>query len=304
MRFILQEIKKINAFIQQPVEFFPELLGVKNKARVFLATISYDALFVGVATAILYMVDKYLLVLQWPLLDMRLWVIFLGAVVIAPLFEELVFRLPLRYNKNWIWRKMEKLFHLEQRVFWTKNYRYILYTFVFLFGMLHLVNYSNKEFLFYLITPLIVGSQLFGGLLLSYVRLKLGFWWGVAHHGIWNGLVIILSLILFHNKEVVSVKQEGFTLSIHELVYLDSKEKVFKLSHLENGLINLLEVKNNSVQQLVDSLYADDHLVVLNDTWMNLTLKAPKGIDKNVLLDVLKEQYHIKVSKEIAISTP
>ncbi|MFC6100435.1 CPBP family intramembrane glutamic endopeptidase [Olivibacter domesticus] len=294
MHAVLDEIKKINTFIKQPVEFFPEQLTRKDKIRVFLSAILYKVLFVGFILVILYMIEKYLFVFQMPLLGTKLWVIFLYAVILAPLFEELIFRLPLRYNKNWIWRKIESLFRLQPQVFWLQNYKYILYTFVFLFGIVHLMNYTNKEFLFFLIAPLIVGSQLFGGLLLSYTRLKLGFWWGVAQHSIWNGLIITLSLILFHNKEVVNINREGFALSIHELGYLDKQEQVFELSQLKNGSVDLLEVKNGSIQQLMDSLYRDDHLVVLSDTWMNLTLKAPKGIDKKVLLNVLKEQYHIK----------
>lgn len=298
MQAILYEIKKINRFIKHPVEFFSEQLTGKDKVRVFLAALLYKVLFVSVILSLLYVVDKYLLVLQMPLSDTKLWMIFLYAVIISPLFEEIIFRLPLRYDKSWVWRKIESLFRLEPRVLWTQNYSYILYTSVFLFGIIHLTNYGNKEILFYLIAPLIVGSQLFGGLLLSYTRLKLGFWWGFAQHGIWNGSIIFLSLMLFHNKEVVNINQEEFTLLIHELGYLDKKEQKFELSRLENGSINLLEVQNGSVQQLMDSLYADDHFVVLSDTWMNLTLKAPKGLDKKLLINVLKEQYHIKSLKD------
>ncbi|QNL47831.1 CPBP family intramembrane metalloprotease [Olivibacter sp. SDN3] len=294
MNLIPREIKKINAFIKQPAEYLQERLTAKDKVRIFLVAISYKALFTGMVLFIIYLVDRYLLVLRGPLLSMQLWVILLYAVIIAPLFEELVFRLPLRYDRNWLWRKIEGWFRLKPRIFWAKNYRYILYTFVAVFGLIHLSNYSNEEFLFYLMAPLIVGSQLFGGLLLSYTRLKLGFWWGVAQHGCWNGMIIMLSLLLFHNKEVLQINREDLALSIHELGYLDRSEQVFRVSQLENGTINGIELKNSSLQQIIDSLYADNHLAVLNDTWLNLKLKAPKGIDRAVLLDVLKKQYRIK----------
>ncbi|WP_134089938.1 CPBP family intramembrane glutamic endopeptidase [Olivibacter sp. XZL3] len=301
MNLVLDEIKKINAFIREPVEFFSEPLSRIEKVRIFFIAFLYKLVVVCLFLAILYMVDKYLMVLRQPLLNMRLWVYLLFAIIVAPLLEELIFRLPLRYHQNWLWRKIERLFGLEPSVFWKKNYRYILYTCVLLFGVIHLVNYSNSEFFFYLIAPVIVGSQLFGGLILSYTRLKLGFWWSVVKHGLWNALVILLSLTFFHNKEVVRITEKDVNLSLHELGYLDKKAQSFKISRLENGLIDFLEVSNSSVQQLIDSLYLDDELKVLNDTWISLKLQAPEGYDQQALLRVLKEQYQITSTENRAV---
>lgn len=294
MNLVLDEIKKINAFIRKPVEFFSEPLSRTEKIRIFFVALLYKTLVIGLILALLYVIDKYLLALRQPLLNMRLWTLLLYAVIIAPLLEELIFRLPLRYQQNWLWRKVEHLFRLEPGVFWTRNYRYILYTSVLLFGIIHLANYSNTEFFFFLIAPLVVGSQLFGGLILSYTRLKLGFWWSVAKHSLWNGLVILLSLAFFHDKEIARITEQDLTLSLHELSYLDRKAQSFKISRLENGLIDFLEVSNNSVQQLIDSLYRDDQLEVLNDSWISLKLLAPAGFDQQALLGVLKEQYRME----------
>jgi hypothetical protein len=92
--------------------------------------------------------------------------------LIAPLFEEFVFRYPLKFFKAW------------------KYFGIIFYFTAIVFGMLHFLNYEyNHSHL--LFAPFIVMSQIWGGLVLGYIRIKYGFWYGFLNHALFNFFCII-----------------------------------------------------------------------------------------------------------------
>jgi len=286
----------MNMFIRQPAEFFSEELSKREKCSVLGIALLYDMVFTSFIFLLIYLFDEYVLTLRTKLDDAPLWGMVLLVVFIVPFFEELLFRLPLRYNRNWLWRTLERAFNLQSKAFWNRNYRFIFYAFVGLFGVMHLTNYNNNETLFYVFTPVIVGPQLFGGLLLSYVRLRLGFWWGFAKHSIWNAVVILVSIFFFHNKEVIHIDESNLNLSIYELTYVNKEDQNIKIFRNEAGLIDSISMKSGCLQQLMDSLYQRGRFAVLNDTWMNLKLNTIfQTVNKTELLNILKGQYRIRV---------
>lgn len=294
MSRLLNEIKRINVFIRQPKEFFSEDLSVKEKTVIFLCVFLYNLFVTAFILLTLYLLNEHILALRMPLLKMSLPSIVFFMIFLIPLFEELIFRLPLRRKRNWIWRLLEEWFRMEPKVLWNRCYRYILYFFVIVFGLLHLSNYKNKEILFFVLAPLIVAPQLFVGLLLSYIRLRLGFWWGVLKHCTWNGLIIFGSILFFHDKEVIHTQQSNLALSVSELMYIENWNGKFDVFQTEDGLIDSISIRGGSLQQLLDSLYTEDHFLVFDDTWIELQLHAKPAIKKEILLDLLKAQYQIK----------
>lgn len=109
------------------------------------------------------------------------------AAMLIPFLEELVFRYFLRYKGL-----KTTIINPQQ---WKAAFPYLVYISAVCFGMLHATNYSNNSTLFYLLSPLIVLSQLIGGLILSYVRIRLNFFWGVLFHGLWNLFAVSLSYL-------------------------------------------------------------------------------------------------------------
>ena len=117
-------------------------------------------------------------------------------LVLIPLFEELIFRLPLRFSARNIFISigilvvllMNKNFNLYislgsglliayipfSKVFsmnllkkiensYIKYYKYIFYLGAFIFGFIHIFNYENLETIHLIIAPLIVINQIFMG---------------------------------------------------------------------------------------------------------------------------------------------
>lgn len=109
----------------------------------------------------------------------------LSAVFFAPCAEELIFRYFLRYNG------------LKTRLISKQNWDAIFPVLVYLsalcFAAVHIFNYNNNTALFYYLAPLIVFSQLLSGLIITYLRVRFDFIWGLLFHCTWNLIVVLVS---------------------------------------------------------------------------------------------------------------
>jgi membrane protease YdiL (CAAX protease family) len=166
------------------------------------------------------------------------WEMYLIVVAIAPIIEEIIFRGALYYKRSTIaivfsilmalfvkYAAINELIHLHIGFvyvasvalipliyyatasydeflmnFWAKNFKFVFHFVAISFGLIHLTNYSEiNNYLFAL--PL-VSAQLISGYVLGFVRMKLGFGYGVALHAAWNfiagfGLLIVLLAKVF-----------------------------------------------------------------------------------------------------------
>ena len=156
--------------------------------------------------------------------------LFLFAGFLAPIFEEVIFRLPLVWTKLnirislivslcifgyglisnhnifqsafviflfvvivfslWI-RKVMKWLEL----IWKHYFIWLFYGLTLLFALYHLSNYSPFSVKLLLIAPILVSSQVVSSLFLGYIRINFGFIWSLGYHIIWNSLLVSLALI-------------------------------------------------------------------------------------------------------------
>lgn len=103
--------------------------------------------------------------------------IFFLAVIVAPFFEELLFRGPLVFFKD------------------SKFFKPIFYLFTIAFGFMHISNFemSTQVLLF---SPLLVAPQISVGFLLGFIRVKFGLLWSMALHAIYNMVLVVPVLIM------------------------------------------------------------------------------------------------------------
>lgn len=73
------------------------------------------------------------------------------------------------------------------------KFQWIFYSSALLFGFLHITNYQFS-WTVVLLTPILVLPQLSGGVLLSFIRVKYGFWRCVIGHAFYNFSLLIPSL--------------------------------------------------------------------------------------------------------------
>lgn len=107
--------------------------------------------------------------------DYSLWAVFILAIVVAPIIEELVFRAPMVLFKGKGYFKI---------VFWVLT---------LLFGFVHLTNYeitsSIMIFSLFLVLP-----QIVLGALLGFIRVRFGLIWAIGLHAVYN--LILLGPVL------------------------------------------------------------------------------------------------------------
>lgn len=132
--------------------------------------------------------------------------IFFLVVIIAPLVEELIFRLYLRYETNLLIgisirfgnlffdREKAAQFDLALNRKWSRFYPKFFYFSALLFGLVHLVNYEISPAIL-LFSPILVASQIAGGLIIGFLRVRHGFWTGFMMHSFHNFVYLGISLI-------------------------------------------------------------------------------------------------------------
>lgn len=131
--------------------------------------------------------------------------LFFIVVIIAPLFEELIFRLYLRYETNFaiglsigfarfFGQEKAKEVDLSLKESWLRFYPKIFYFSAFLFGLVHLVNFEITTAIL-LLSPIIVAPQIVLGLVIGYLRVRHGFWTGFLMHAFHNFVFVGISVI-------------------------------------------------------------------------------------------------------------
>ena len=160
----------------------------------------------------------------------------LMAVIIAPLAEEITFRSWLTYNRYLVSLFLSVLciywvlplvlnFKIFQNVTniaitisiglsvyivscfllkntsrnfikkWNKNTRFLFLLSSFIFGYIHIFNYNITTNLL-LFSPLIVLPHIIGGLIIGYIRLNMGFIWGVFYHVLSNLISVSIFILM------------------------------------------------------------------------------------------------------------
>ncbi len=223
---------------------------------------------------------------DWGILELLFFVILAG-----PFIEEILFRLPLRYKRNYIFQLCNFISGNRVQKIWKKYYAFFFYGFSIAFGLLHITNYENTGLLFCFIAPFLVLTQFVTGLFIGYLRLKAGFFWGFLFHALFNGILFGGSIVLYHNTETISYsdnKVENF--SLHELQYRDKHSAYSGIKWDSKG--NLTEVHCNdiSLKLAIRELGIEKELKS-NNCWINLDIVAPKGVSKEKVLEILEKEY-------------
>lgn len=212
---MLQKLISFSLSPQQKEAFQP------MKAKDFLSLLLITLVIISPYTALVYSLGLNELDNEvMDLLRESPVVLLLIAVFIAPILEEPVYRLHLDLKRKSIfWGLGLSLLLIDE--FWyplaalwiyliwllirvSKNnpppLKFVVYCSAVLFGLIHLGNFTNLDYSkqFYLI-PLLVGAQVFVGLVISFIRLTYGMKWGIIFHGVYNGILIGAYILFFQD---------------------------------------------------------------------------------------------------------
>ena len=207
------------------------------------------------------------------------------AVVLAPVFEEIGFRLILRRNFPIKYIFSQKL--------WDKIFPFLVYASSVIFGFVHLTNYTNDGLWFYVFSPIIISYQLIGGLVIVFIRVKYNLFYGMLYHALWNTLMTFMVVFTDNFSSPYQEKTEKYSIEISEKYFFDEDEKqVFKIDSLQ-GKIYKIEVEQYSFQHFLDSLYQGNKYQI-NDAFIKMKFDSQKGVTKEEFIEILKKEYDIE----------
>lgn len=206
------------------------------------------------------------------------------AVVLAPVFEEIGFRLVLR--------RIFPIKYIFSQKLWDKIFPFLVYASSVIFGFVHLTNYTNDGFWFYVFSPIIITSQLIGGFVIVFIRVRYNFFYGILYHALWNMLMTFIMLFTDNFSSPYQEKTEKYSIEISEKHFFDEDEKqVFKIDSLQ-GKIYKIEVEQYSFQHFLDSLYQGNKYQI-NDAFIKMKFDSQKGVTKEEFIEILKKEYNI-----------
>lgn len=291
-----EEIRFLFLFLKNPNPNFDEKYSFFEKQRTITALFLLEVAFTFVLVLPLnYLIGKvYHLRYIDDLAYYSIFEIIILGVFLIPFVEEIIFRLPLQYKRNYLFRFFDLL--TKNRFFerfLNSNYKFFFYFFVISFGLLHATNYENKINLsFILISFFITISQVSGGLVMGYLRLKFGFIWGYIYHVIWNFVFLVGSYLLYHNTTLIDFKTNDTTIKLEYLSSTEGQSSIYK--DIEDDTIYEMKMRNCDFQYLLNEVAPEYHSDEVG--MINLDIKSQKGISRKELFRILKDKVQMDSS--------
>ncbi|MDN4029399.1 CPBP family intramembrane glutamic endopeptidase [Chryseobacterium gambrini] len=293
MNYFLRFKHDISAFLQfmkKPDDVQTELSSKRKLQLISNLLIIEIVFFLIVVLPLNYLAEKCITLKPSEAFENLTWLqaVFL-MVIFAPFSEEFIFRYVLRYKKFFS--------HFISREKWNRIFPFLVYISSIIFGLVHLDNYVNDSWIFYALSPFIVASQLSGGLILSYIRVRLNIFYSMLYHALWNllfGISIPCIMLLFTSP--FAEKTQDYDIRIEQKAFIDHNEPVLSETKIVDDRIHSVETRQYLLQSLLDHLYGKDKLTT-DEGLMNIHFKSEKGISKDEFLKVLQKGYKIKKVK-------
>lgn len=205
-----------------------------------------------------------------------IWQIILFTVIIAPLWEEAAFRLPLRYTPInlaiplglgmllivssltatdvlpqtarvpllvgavvlavILWLGLKQLDSQPIHTFYEKWIGWLFYGLALAFGLIHIGNFTSLGARAWFLAPLLVLPQTVIGVFLGFIRLQYGFWWAVLTHGFHNACAITPLLLVRLGSENL-LESMGSGLEDSSLVGTDYVLILLMVTYVLGGLL-------------------------------------------------------------------
>lgn len=284
-------------FLKNPHEKFNETLSIKQKWEFLFYILVLDFILVIFASAIISFIDSFFFELESDPIEeifsnKGAFSILILAALVVPFIEELLFRFFLKYERNLLFHFFDFLTKNKAKIFWDNHFRAFFYLSAILFALMHLTNFSNTNILFYILAPLIVLPQFIGGLTLGYTRLKLGFFWGVLQHGLYNFILFSVVLLFLNTSNLTNVNNDAYSLEITELE-MGLNKPVKLITYKSENRIDSIIGNNTTVKEVAEILNATDTILLKQSKRINIRFinKTNSQNPETIILDELKKHF-------------
>ncbi len=249
--FILKTYQRFLNFLKRPDDRNVSRVGLSFKLSTF-----FSLLLLNVVFSCLWILGFRLVGVEGlenlnsGLMNLPFGTLILIGVVLAPFLEELVFRFPMKYSRNYLLQFLialvalvapetsKKAIYTNVRAFWKRYFWVFFYLMTSLFAFVHIYNFVDAKQLL-LWSPLLTLAQFVTGLIIGYIRVRFGFIWGWYYHAIYNLLFFTLAFTTgdfpkemdfdtFIQKH--TIKTDTLTIGNNELETFQFESAEYKLS--------------------------------------------------------------------------
>lgn len=269
-------------FIKNPKDQRIENLTFRKNIKYILYILFFELIVYAIIYfPLIYFINKVEPILYETRIDYKsnsLTQTLIITAIVVPIFEEIIFRLALKYNK---------IFALFlNRSNWNFIFKFLVYFSILAFGFVHSSNFENNSTLFYCVLPILISTQLIGGVFLTFLRVKFNFISSVIIHILWNSIFTIIPLIISVFEKPYEKVTENYTLKIEYVNYNTANSQKFEIDSASNKILKA-EINEYSLNDILDSLYHfkrknEDHL-------LNIKLESKKGLSKEEFKTLLLE---------------
>lgn len=323
LNFIISTLRRFFVFLRKPNLKTYKSLPISQKFATVLILLVLQLIFINIYLFFLNQIfkDPEILSNKLSFEEMGFGLMLLFGCFFAPFIEEFVFRFPLKYKRNYvfllfssisIFKSDENNNSYKAKRFYRKYFGIFFFFMAFLFALVHFSNFKHaQELVLYL--PFLVLSQFFGGLILGFIRIRLGFLWSVFYHSLFNFVVLTVAFStmdeskqLEHLNNFVNKKQKTEEQSYFDqtkLKSLNGKFNDFKEFTFENDKISLKINKSSLASTDILSYFGGISLDSANLSSMSIknSISMFMGVPYNDVLvnisDSMVLNYQLKFKK-------
>lgn len=198
--------------------------------------------------------------------------------VFVPLLEEIIFRFPIRYNK--LYR-----YFISAKV-WDFLFKILVYIIPLLFGFVHLSNFGDLTLPLILMSPVLVGSQIIGGYLYTFLRVKFNFVSAVVTHMLWNLVLSLGVIFLLSVEKPFQQNDQDLSIEIKQFEYNNLESQNLTIDSIGSKIFKV-EAKQYSLNHVVDTIANEQRRKT--DVIVDLKLTSKKGITKENFVEIIED---------------
>lgn len=264
-------------------------LSTKNRFSFIFKLLLLEILFtLIIVLPINYLIDEFITI-KTPSLDYRfntIYSIILLMVLTVPFLEEIIFRFILRYHSF--------LGKIVSREKWNQYFPYLVYTMSIVFGLVHASNYYNDSTTFYILSPLILLSQLSGGFVLSYIRVRINFYYGFIYHALWNLMAsLIIPSIMFLFTTPFTDHSKKYNMEIDEKLLFHQNEIQSITVDVRDNKVYKINADQLYLQDILNQIYGKEKYYV-EEYLIDMDFSSKEGITKEEFKKILEKEYEIE----------
>lgn len=263
-----------------------------------------------------------------------LWVVAVLGIIIAPFWEEAAFRLPLKYRKEVVnvlialvitiaiilqYSGAQHTYSIITSVLllivlllfiffnrrvtrfteylWKNKFPFVFYFFTIAFALIHISNFKISTPVL-LLLPVLILPQFVVGFFIGYIRVRLGFFWGVLFHAIHNAIFMLPALIAMESTfNEVKLTNDDYSISIEKS---NSANHYFiEYSHFNDSL----KIKNHDFKAVIAKLTDKDEKFIeiekssLAKTKLDIIYAGKSDLSDSVALNKARKEILSEMKK-------